>query len=121
MEGGAVFTLNDPMFVNGVLLNNDLQTQTAPLTGTGSQLTLILTANTNGSGEAVAFQNLVIEGFVAGNVPPSVASTDPADGAEYVNVDATIEIVFSEGVTTTGDWFEILCDGAPAPAVAWIV
>ena len=41
MEGGAVVTLDDPMLVNGVLLNNDLQTQTAALNGSGNQLTLI--------------------------------------------------------------------------------
>jgi predicted extracellular nuclease len=43
------------------LLNNDLQTQNAALTGSGSQLTLILTANTDSGSEAIAFQNIVID------------------------------------------------------------
>ena len=119
LESGTEVTLNDPLLVNGVLLNNNLQTQTATLNGTGSQLTLILTANFNGGDEAAAYQNIVISGTGGGgNVPPTVVSTDPADGAEYVNVDSNIEIVFSEAVTTTGDWFQIVCDGTTVPAVA---
>jgi hypothetical protein len=62
MEGGLIVTLSDPMLVNGVLLNNNLQTQTAALAGSGNQLTLILTANTDGGSEAIAFQNIVISG-----------------------------------------------------------
>jgi hypothetical protein len=38
MEGGLIVTLSDPMLVNGVLLNNNLQTQTAALAGSGNQL-----------------------------------------------------------------------------------
>ena len=118
MEGGAVVTLNDPMLVNGVLLNNDLQTQTAALTGSGSQLTLVLTANTDSGSEAISFQNIVIDGVAGGNVPPTVVSTDPANGADYVNVDSNIEIAFSEAVTTTDPWFEIVCSGVSVPATA---
>jgi predicted extracellular nuclease len=110
MEGGLIVTLSDPMLVNGVLLN---KTQTAALAGSGNQLTLILTANTDGGSEAIAFQNIVISGVGGGNAPPTVVSTDPTDGAEYVNVDSNIEIVFSEAVTTTGDWFTITCDSTP--------
>ena len=119
MDGGAVVTLDDPMLVNGVLLNNNLQTQTAALTGSGSQLTLVLTANTDGGSEAIAYQNIVINGEEgAVNIAPTVSTTDPADGAEYVNVDSNIEIAFSEAVTTTDPWFEIICSGEPIPALA---
>jgi predicted extracellular nuclease len=96
-----------------------LQTQTAALTGSGNQLTLILTANTDGGSEAVAFQNIVISGVdEGGNRPPRVVSTDPNDGAEYVNVDSNIEISFNEAVTTTDPWFEIVCGGVSMPATA---
>ena len=67
MESGTLVTLNDPMLVNGVLLTNDLAPFFTTLSGSGSQLTLILTANTNGGSEAIAFQNLIIS---AGNPPP---------------------------------------------------
>jgi len=67
MESGTPVTLNDPMLVNGSLLTNDLTTYSAALTGTGSQLTLILTSNTDSGSEAIAFQNLIIR---AGVEPP---------------------------------------------------
>lgn len=73
LEGGAVFNLSDPMTLNGILLSNQLQTFTGALLGTGSVLTLTLTAQTNGGTEAFAFQNLVIEGRVAAPEPTSAA------------------------------------------------
>lgn len=62
LSGGGMFTLNDPMEVGGLTLSNILQTLSSPLAGQGSELTLRLDANTNGGGEAMAFQNIVIEG-----------------------------------------------------------
>ena len=60
LEGGASFTLNDPMQLQGVTLTNDLQTFVAPLEGSGNELVLTLTAATNGGSEAFVFQDLVI-------------------------------------------------------------
>ncbi|MDX1746072.1 MAG: hypothetical protein R3324_09060, partial [Halobacteriales archaeon] len=62
LEGGSSFTLNDPMLMGGTVLTNDLASFTVPLSGTGSELTLTLTAQTNGGSEAFAFQNILIEG-----------------------------------------------------------
>jgi predicted extracellular nuclease len=65
LAGGAEFTLNDPMTMQGIILSNILATFSTPLIGTGTELVLTLTANTNGGDEAFAFQNIVIaEGFV---------------------------------------------------------
>jgi hypothetical protein len=61
MEGGSSFTLSDPMLVDGTILTNDLQTFSALLTGSGAQLTLTLTASTNGGSESFAFQNIQIQ------------------------------------------------------------
>ncbi|MEW9798389.1 ExeM/NucH family extracellular endonuclease [Alteromonas sp. CYL-A6] len=64
LAGGAVKTLNDPMSANGTLLTNVLTTLRAAIDGTGSELTVTLTAEANGGGEAVALQNLkIISGF----------------------------------------------------------
>ncbi|MFN2104174.1 MAG: ExeM/NucH family extracellular endonuclease, partial [Candidatus Promineifilaceae bacterium] len=117
LAGGSSFTLNDPMLVDGLILSNILQTLTTNLTGSGSQLTLTLTAETDGGSEAFAFQNIVISGISAGNVPPVVVSTNPGGGAEYVTVDSNIEIAFNENVTVTDPWFEINCGGAFVDAV----
>lgn len=62
LENSTTYTLDDPMLVGSTILNDDLQTLTSSITGTGSFLTLILTAETDGGSEAFAFQNLVIEG-----------------------------------------------------------
>jgi predicted extracellular nuclease len=61
LEGGGVITLNDPMLVQGTILTDDLDSFSSPLIGTGSALTLTLTATFDGGTEAVAFQNIVIE------------------------------------------------------------
>ncbi|WP_420631769.1 lamin tail domain-containing protein [Candidatus Leptofilum sp.] len=44
-----------------------------------------------------------------GDAAPSVASTDPANAATGVAIDANITINFSEDVTVTGSWFDIAC------------
>ena len=44
-----------------------------------------------------------------GDAAPSVSSTDPANGATGVAVDANVSITFSEPVTVTGGWFGISC------------
>jgi predicted extracellular nuclease len=89
LAGGATFTLNDPMTMQGVILSNVLATFSTPLIGTGTELVLTLTANTNGGTEAFAFQNIVIaEGFERPEPPPVLeifeiqgdGSASPYDG-----------------------------------------
>ncbi len=46
---------------------------------------------------------------LAGDAAPGVASTDPANGATGVAIDANLTINFSEDVTVTGSWFDITC------------
>ena len=101
LEGGASFTLNDPMLVGGTILTNDFQTFVAAIAGTGSELTLELTAQANGGSEAFAFQNIVI---TAGSVVPTdvaydmVASTD-LNLTSYTNA-------FTGAFASAGDGFQ---------------
>ena len=60
LASGTSVMLDDPMLANGVLLNNQLQTLTTALQGSGNELNLTLTAMTDGGSEAFAFQNIVI-------------------------------------------------------------
>lgn len=46
---------------------------------------------------------------LAGDAAPGIASTAPANGAVGVAVDASISLTFSEAVTVSGSWFEIVC------------
>ena len=119
LAGGAVVTLSDPMQLNSVNLSNVLQTFSTPLTGSGSQLIVTLTAQTNGGSEAFAFQNLVINGITGGgDSAPTVSSTSPADGDGGVALDANLSISFSEPVDVAGDWFQIDCAASGLRAVA---
>jgi len=68
MASGTVVNLDGPVFMTNVqnqtvMLDNNLQTLTSMIAAdTGSTLTLMLTANTDGGVEAYAFDNIVISG-----------------------------------------------------------
>ena len=110
LEGGASFTLNDPMLVDGIILSNDLATFTTALSGTGSELTLTLTLQTDSGSEAMAFQNLVVTS--SGTPPPPgvafdmVASTD-LNLTSFTNP-------WSGGFTSAADGFQKLQRGVSA-------
>ena len=63
MEDGTTRDLDDPLLVNGILVDNIFQTLSANVDGTGHVLTLTLTALTDGGSEAYAFDNVVITGI----------------------------------------------------------
>jgi predicted extracellular nuclease len=46
---------------------------------------------------------------LVGDAAPSVASTDPANAATGVALDANVTVNFSEDVTVTGSWFDVSC------------
>jgi len=62
LEDNSLKTLNDPMTVNAQLLSNKFQAFSSPHLGVGKLLRLELIANTNGGNEAIAFQNVFIQG-----------------------------------------------------------
>lgn len=59
MADGDVFDYNDPLVVDGVTLSNQFHTFTTPV-GSGSELTVTLTAVANGGSEAYVARNLVV-------------------------------------------------------------
>ncbi|MGD9092202.1 MAG: hypothetical protein PVF74_05115, partial [Anaerolineales bacterium] len=100
LAGGTVVTLNDPMLANGQLLSNILETITANVDGIGDQLTLTLTAQFNGGSEAVAFQNIVVNGTVA----PTNIAYDMVDSASQNLVSHTNP--WEGAFSSPGDGFE---------------
>jgi uncharacterized protein len=50
--------------------------------------------------------------------PPSVTSTNPANGATDVALNANIEVKFSEAVNVSGSWFTISCGTSGAHTAA---
>lgn len=62
LENNSMISLDDPMTVNSQLLSNEFQAFTSVILGTGRLLTLELKAKTNGGSEAIAFQNILLQG-----------------------------------------------------------
>lgn len=60
LDGGATFTLDDPVDLAGTPLDDDLQLVSSALSGGGATLTVTFTAQTDGGSEAFAFDSLVI-------------------------------------------------------------
>ncbi len=101
LAGGASFTLNDPMIMQGEVLTNNLETFSTLLAGAGSELTLTLTAEANGGSEAFAFQNIEIR---AGGLPPQVVAFDMVEsGAQNLN---SFVNPFNGAFTSAGDGFQ---------------
>jgi endonuclease I/methionine-rich copper-binding protein CopC len=67
----------------------------------------IMTTNAVGSDELIGIDDIQIGAGV--DVPPTVASTTPANNAVNVAASANLIVNFSEPVTTTGNWFTISC------------
>ncbi|WP_075062094.1 ExeM/NucH family extracellular endonuclease [Ornatilinea apprima] len=55
------------------------------------------------------FDGLGSHSVISEELAPIVASTDPADGATGVAVDANLQVVFSEAVDVSGAWFDLTC------------
>ena len=73
LNDGDVFTLNDPMTENGTILTNDLTKFNATINGAGSVLTLRVTGMGNGGTEAIAWDNICINGISAGSAVPTMS------------------------------------------------
>ena len=104
LAGGAVVTLNDPLveITTGTVLSNALQTLTQSITGSGSQLEITFTADTDGGSEAFAFQNLVIEGEVDATSTGEPSYSVTAQDAEIFEGDSGSTTVTFE-IARSGD------------------
>ncbi|MBE2236034.1 MAG: Ig-like domain-containing protein, partial [Anaerolinea sp.] len=64
----------------------------------------------SGSDHGLAIDDLAVSATVSStDNPPTVASTNPANNATNVPVGSNIVITFSEPVTVSGNWFQIVC------------
>lgn len=148
LEDGDTFTLNDPLAIGDVLLNNELTTFTttiaaADLPAAFDQITVRVTAETNGSDEAVALQDLrLFAGVPEGGVDPDPEEPVPPltpiytiQGAGHVSpfdgqtvrtsgivtaVDSNgfyIQDPAGDGIDATSDALFVFTGGAPSVAV----
>ncbi len=77
----------------------------------------IITTDAVGSDEWIGVDDISVTGTQApADAPPSVVSTDPADGQTGVLVNASSSIKFSESVNTAAGAFTVQCAPGVAPA-----
>lgn len=65
LESGTVVNINDPMQVNGVVLDNNFVTLTSANLGSGSTLALRYSGNADGGSEVIIIDDIVIKGVPA--------------------------------------------------------
>ncbi|MDJ0953761.1 MAG: hypothetical protein QNJ81_08775, partial [Acidimicrobiia bacterium] len=94
LADGNSYTLDDPLAVNGVTLSNVLQTLTVPLSGSGSELAITFTAETDGGTEGYAAQDIVISGEPVAPAAPELVINEVMQ-----NPDAVFD--------NSGEWFEL--------------
>ena len=73
-DGVTTFLLDDPMTINGTIVDNQAATFSAPINGTGNTLTIVVTTELNGGSENCAMDNIeIIAGGGGGAVfvPPT--------------------------------------------------
>ena len=79
LDLGNSITLNDPLTVNSIRLNNEFSTFTSSILATGNLLTLELNAKTNGGREVLAFQNVAIQAQTM-----AVSVSEPKTGVIFI-------------------------------------
>ncbi|MFQ6549825.1 ExeM/NucH family extracellular endonuclease [Aestuariibius sp. 2305UL40-4] len=104
LADGDTFTLDDPLTEenSGIVLSNVLQTVTTEIEGTGSDLALTVTAQTDGGSEAFAIQNIVIEGESDGSTGDETEFSVAAVTGDQPEGDSGVT-VFAFEVTRSGD------------------
>ena len=118
-EDGGTAEENDPMTIQGTLLDNTFQNFSAPITGTGNTLTITMFFTGNGGSELIAINNLLIEsskgkGGLVGDVNCD-GNIDLLDVAPFV--DLVTSGTFSFKADINGDGNVDLLDVAPFVAL----
>lgn len=94
----------EPLVVNGTTqLNNELQTLTFPIAGTGDELALELVIELNGSKEVFVLDDLLIEGDIDTGGP--LADTDgdlDVDGTDFLDIQRNTPSLISAFQTEYG-------------------
>lgn len=88
--------VKDPFVIDGTIVDNNFQNFSFPISGTGTELTLVLEYNTNGSGEAVAIDNVTVTSGVVS------APTGDLNGDEAVDCLDIDEFIGNLGSAPTG-------------------
>ena len=86
-----LIALDDPLAMDGVVLNNLFQTLSADVLGTGNQLELRFRAIADGADEVFAFRNLRVEGMADGPSVPVLEGDYSGNGlVEQADLDLVL-------------------------------
>ena len=98
LEGGATVDLTDPFVFGDTTITNNFETVTFPISGTGSTLTIVITARFDGGSEVFAFDNVSL---TSGEI---IVVDDAGDlnGDGVVDCDDIDEFVGNLGSAPTG-------------------
>ena len=101
-------TINDPFVIDGSTVINEFQSFSFPITGTGSQMTLTLNYNTNGTAEVLAIDNVAVTAG-GGGVDPVLKGDVNLDGnVTFLDINPFIGVLSSNGSQAEAD---CNCDG----------
>jgi predicted extracellular nuclease len=115
VDGGATIDLIDTAGsdIDDLGIEGSWQTVTQSLAGY-TQATLHFELDSNAAAESVWFDNVLFSGTAAGDQPPQVTTTTPANGATGVSAGSTITVNFDENVDLTASAMTLACpEGSP--------
>jgi predicted extracellular nuclease len=115
VDGGATIDLIDSAGsdIDALGIEGSWQTVTQSLAGY-TQATLHFELDSNAADESVYFDNVLFSGTAAGDQPPQVTTTMPANGVTDVNPSLTVTVNFNESVDLTGSAITLACPaGSP--------
>ena len=103
-SSGRQWFENDPMQINGTRIDNELKTFTAPVSGTGSTLTVRVDYIQDASGEAMIFDDVIVASAAGGGCGPGCGDgAGDADLDDDCDVDLTdLAILLSDFDCTGG-------------------
>ena len=100
-EDGSTDVENDPMTIQGVTLDNTFQNFSAPITGTGTTLTITMDFAGNGGSELIAINNLVIEG--GGGKKELIGDVNCDGEVNLLDVAPFVDLLTTGGFSTKAD------------------
>lgn len=92
MASGTLVDLDDPLKVNGLTMDNNFQTFSTDITP-GSQLTVVLTATTDGGSEAYVVRNILVTDYVG-----PIEGGEPIPTLSGMGIAAMVLLLLAGGV-----------------------
>lgn len=113
----AVLTINNAWLGNTSNWKQVTGTINTP-NGAGDSDDILIRIRAASAGERLMVDDFEMTDYAGGDMPPTVASTTPENGATGVPENTTVTINFSEAVSTLDLWYTFSCNGSPISSSA---